>query len=114
MNIYLDENLNPFFSRTLLEELAIRPLPKADGLKLADGLVIVPELNPYRTPSQREILTNLGLSVLFVSLPADGVWYLDPSEIRTKRWIEAIKRCHHHKKPFAFRCDLNATRLRSL
>lgn len=114
MKVYLDENLVPFFTVHFIEEQKLSILRGEDSLGKVKGLIIYPELNTHRTPSLKAVFAGLGLNVVFVSLPVEGVWYLDEPEIRQRKWAEVMKKCRQQTEAFAYRCDLNASRLRKI
>ncbi len=114
MKVYLDENLVPFFPAHFIEEQKLGILRSEDSLGKVKGLIIYPELNTHRTPSLKAVFTGLGLNVVFVSLPVEGVWYLDEPEVRQRKWAEVFKKCRQQTEAFAYRCDLNASRLRNI
>ncbi len=114
MNVYIDENLVPFFPEAFLNEFSVRPITSEETIRQADGLLLLPEFNVHRTPSQRAVYERLGLRMVFVTMPAEGVWYLNESEARRKKWAEVLEKCNKNPEVSAYRCDLNASRLRSL
>lgn len=115
MKLFLDTNLTPFFPAALQSALGMLTWKEGEFSGKRDAVLLTPELNVHRTPSHWAILRKLGVSVIFVSLPPEGVWFLDEAAIRQKRWEDVLRKCNRQEtRPFAFRCDLNGTRLKAL
>lgn len=115
MKLFLDPNLMPFFPAVLQSTLGILPWKEGEFSGKREAILLTPELNIHRTPSQWSILQKLGVSVIFVSLPPEGVWFLDEPATRQKRWEDILRKCSRQEtKPFAFRCDLNGSRLKTV